>query len=100
MKGVVILIFILLTFIMTQCSQGYIVDMNARTNYSEGRDLYIAKCNGCHQLFNPNNFAIAKWDTIVQSMSTKAKIDLDEQRKILKWINETVDTSNQTVIKN
>ena len=83
----VVTIILLITFFA--CSQGYIVNMNANTNYPDGRDLYISKCGGCHQLFDPNSYTKADWNKIMVAMQEKSKIDDQQKDEILNWIIET-----------
>ena len=63
--------------------------MNANTNYPDGRDLYISKCGGCHQLFDPNSYTKADWNKIMVAMQEKSKIDDQQKDEILNWIIET-----------
>ena len=80
---------IILFITIFSCSQGYIVNMNTHTNYPEGRDLYMSKCGGCHQLFDPNSYTKADWDKIMVAMQEKSKIDDEQRNEILNWIIET-----------
>jgi len=86
---ITIAIFVTFLFIIFSCSQGYIVDKNARTDYSEGRDLYISKCGGCHQLFDPNTYNKSEWNKIMMAMQLKSKINDQQKSDIINWIIET-----------
>jgi hypothetical protein len=91
-KAVFTLIFVLIVF-LASCNQGYIVSMKEITNYPDGRDLFISKCNACHQLYSPDRFNSTEWDSILVPMQQKAKID-DEQRNVIyNWILEVKSRS-------
>lgn len=75
--------------IIFSCSQGYIVNMNTKTDYPKGRNLYISKCGGCHQLFDPNSYTKAEWEKIIVVMQEKSKINDQQKNDIIRWIIET-----------
>ncbi|HEY6906005.1 MAG TPA: hypothetical protein VI230_00970 [Ignavibacteriaceae bacterium] len=87
MKALLIAAFILMVF-MAACNQGYIVRMNESTNYPEGRNLFVSKCNACHQLYSPDRFNSAGWDSILVPMQLKAKINDEQRNAIYNWILE------------
>ena len=91
---------IILFITIFACSQGYIVNMNAHTNYSEGRDLYMSKCGVCHQLFNPSNYTKDEWNKNMVVMQKKSKIDDDQKNEILNWILETRQNEENIGVKN
>jgi len=84
----VILVLSFLSLIIT-CSQGYVVNKNVNTDYSEGRDLYLSKCSGCHQLYDPDNYTKERWDQILIAMKEKSKINSEQKNEIYNWILET-----------
>lgn len=63
--------------------------MNAKTDYPEGRNLYISKCGGCHQLFDPNSHTELEWNKIIINMQKKSKINDQQKIYIYDWILET-----------
>ena len=53
----------------------------------QGRELYISRCSGCHQLKPVNKFTIQQWDErILPGMGRKAKLTADEFRKIENYL--------------
>lgn len=74
--------------------------MNSKTDYPEGRELYISKCGGCHQLFNPGAYTKDEWNKNMVVMQKKSKIDDDQKNEILNWILETKQTEENIGIKN
>lgn len=48
----------------------------------------MSKCAGCHRLYLPHEFTPAKWDSILVVMRPKAKITLEEEKEILKYLKE------------
>ena len=81
-----IIVFLITIF---SCSQGYIVNTNAKTDYLEGRNLFMSKCGGCHQLFDPKSYSESEWNKIMMEMQKKSKIDDQQKNEIFNWILET-----------
>jgi hypothetical protein len=52
-------------------------------NATAGYKLYSEKCAGCHQLYHPDKYTIAKWNTILLKMFPKAKLSAGEQQKLI-----------------
>lgn len=49
-----------------------------------GRDLYIAKCAGCHRLYDVERYSDRQWITQVDEMAALKKVRLtDEDRRRL-----------------
>lgn len=89
-------ILFLITAIIVSCSQGYIVNLTEKTDYPEGRELYLSKCNGCHRLYSPLNYSVEKWDSILPSMQLKSKITDSEKELIHNWILERIMVLSRT----
>jgi hypothetical protein len=53
---------------------------------SAGRDLYIAKCSGCHSLHLPQQYTAATWDTILTNMNPRAKVNPKEAEQIRAYL--------------
>ncbi len=94
---VIVSVLIFLVVIIYSCSASYIVDTNEATNFPEGRNLFVSKCNGCHKYHSPTEFTVAKWDSILVPMKEKAKLSEKERDLILSWISEKV---NNDTLKN
>jgi len=69
--------------------------MNSKTDYPEGRNLFISKCGGCHQLFNPNLYSKVEWSKIMMEMQKKSKINDQQKNAIYNWILETKQTEEK-----
>ncbi|MDP4197692.1 MAG: cytochrome c [Bacteroidota bacterium] len=54
---------------------------------SEGRNLYIDKCSGCHSLKDPSDYTEEEWGTVLKKMSRKAKLTDAEYEKISHYIS-------------
>lgn len=80
------------------CSQGYIVNTELKTNYPEGRELYISKCNSCHQLYSPNKYTEVSWDSILTTMKMKAKTNDEQTSEIYNWILEAKTNKPTSII--
>ena len=87
----------LILAIVGACSQGYIVNKEVNTNYSEGRDLYISKCNSCHKLYSPDQFTEVSWDSILTTMKIKAKTNDEQTTEIFNWILEVKSNNQQSI---
>ncbi len=53
---------------------------------TSGRELYVAKCSGCHQLYVPSEFSATKWRESVAEMGERAKITLPDQERIRAYL--------------
>ena len=93
--------FLFVIAVIVSCSSGYIINMDEATNIPEGRKLYSSKCNGCHNYYNPSQFTLAQWDSIMIPMQNKAKLSEEQKASILDWISERnrADFSSQNMVK-
>jgi hypothetical protein len=53
---------------------------------SAGRDLFLAKCNGCHKYPDLAAIPEASWPGIVDKMGNKAHLAPDERNEVLHFI--------------
>ena len=53
---------------------------------SKGEELYYNKCSGCHRLHSKTEFTIEKWESEIDEMSKKAKLNEDEKRMIIEYL--------------
>jgi len=51
-----------------------------------GRQLYVNKCGGCHNLLFPGKFTAEQCPAHVVSMEERSKITPDESRLIIKYL--------------
>ena len=51
-----------------------------------GRDVYVAKCSGCHRLYSPAEYDDAAWDAHVHGMSEKARLKDGDIAAILAYV--------------
>ncbi len=56
-----------------------------------GRELYVNKCGGCHNLYLPARYTKQEWQQIMDKMQKPAKID-NSQKEL---INMYLKTSNK-----
>ncbi len=52
----------------------------------QSRTLYIQKCSGCHSLYLPERYSVTEWRGIMRTMGPKAKLNSNEDEKILKYV--------------
>ncbi len=60
---------------------------------NEGKSIYEANCNTCHDLKNPRSFSETEWNKLVPDMVTKVNhkakqevLSQDKQQLILKYV--------------
>lgn len=52
----------------------------------QGKGIYSAKCNKCHELKDPAIYTIAKWESILKVMAPKAKLTAEETANVTAYI--------------
>ena len=57
-----------------------------RASLERGRDLYVARCSGCHPLHRPDEYAAARWEPLVVEMGPRAKLSRSEQDLVLRYL--------------
>jgi len=57
-----------------------------------GRDLYVARCSGCHPLHPPGSQPAARWATVLDQMAPRAKLTGDERELVLRYLTATAGT--------
>ncbi|MGE5680958.1 MAG: c-type cytochrome [Bacillota bacterium] len=53
---------------------------------TEGRNIYIDKCSGCHGLKAPSDYTIEEWKPLLEKMKNKAKLNDAENEKVWYFI--------------
>ena len=61
-------------------------DAEQQTKLMEGRRLYVKNCNGCHNLYLPDQFPETMWKKNMEEMQPKAKITDEEKKLILDFL--------------
>lgn len=56
------------------------------TDIAEGSSLYNENCGKCHKFKTIANYNEEQWNKIVPNMAAKAKLDLTQENKILKFV--------------
>lgn len=84
----IILVILFLIALVDACNQGYFINTELETQFPEGRELFISKCNSCHQLYDPDKYDSTGWNSILVTMKVKAKINEDQSTEIYNWILE------------
>lgn len=57
-----------------------------------GRELYINKCSGCHNLYLPASYRKQEWQQLMDKMQKPAKIDNSQKELIMKYIETKAKT--------
>jgi hypothetical protein len=53
---------------------------------SAGRDLFLAKCDGCHAYPDLTAVAEERWPHIIDSMARKSHLNADEHDEVLHYV--------------
>jgi len=54
---------------------------------TEGKSLYEANCNKCHELHNPGKYNEQQWTKYLDWMAPKAKISDDQKASIFAYLS-------------
>ncbi|MGE5457405.1 MAG: hypothetical protein ACM3RX_03540 [Methanococcaceae archaeon] len=84
----IIISAVLLASIFYNGCSSSVIDMNSKTEFPQGRNLYVSKCSGCHRLFNPEKFDSLGWSSALLKMQPKAKITDIQKNEILLFLTE------------
>ena len=56
------------------------------TQIAEGKAIFVGNCQKCHQLYQPTDFSVKKWDKILPEMSQKAELNAEQAAKVRAWV--------------
>jgi hypothetical protein len=97
--GYLILIFAVTTILSTSCTKSsggsaslYIptsADITSNATLDEltnGRALYVANCNSCHDLYNPDSYTPTQWKSILNSMGPKSGMSASQILLVTKYL--------------
>jgi hypothetical protein len=51
-----------------------------------GRELYVARCSGCHPLHPPDTQPAARWAALLDEMAPRAHLDATERDLVLRYL--------------
>ena len=51
-----------------------------------GQTTFVARCQKCHKLKDPGKFTATKWESILNKMAPKAKLDDTEKKNVLAYV--------------
>ncbi len=54
-----------------------------------GRELYVARCSGCHPLHRPDSQPAGRWAEVLDQMAPRAKLSADERELVLRYLTAT-----------
>jgi len=54
-----------------------------------GRELYVARCSGCHPLHPPSTQPAARWAVVLDQMAPRAKLSPEERELVLRYLTAT-----------
>ncbi len=57
-----------------------------RQSLERGRDLYVARCSGCHTLFAPAAYPAARWRQVLGQMAPRARLTGEESELVLHYL--------------
>jgi cytochrome c5 len=53
---------------------------------ADGRDIYEARCDRCHKLWDPGDFTPGQWKRCVERYGPRAKATMDDRKKMLVYL--------------
>ena len=53
----------------------------------DGRELYIAKCSGCHALYAPSKYTTAEWSREIDEMSQRSRLTDEDEARIAAYLH-------------
>ena len=56
------------------------------SSLTEGRDLFIARCNGCHDYADLKKIPEGQWPEIMKRMGKNAKLDAKQAEAVLEFV--------------
>lgn len=57
-----------------------------QADLNRGRQLYVARCGGCHNLYPPSAFAADLWPEIMEKMAARSRLTRQEHEEILRYL--------------
>ena len=66
-----------------------VAEMTKKYNPSqiaEGKAVFAGSCQKCHQLYQPSDFTIKKWNKILPEMSHKAELSAEKAGLVRAWV--------------
>lgn len=100
-KTFVLIGMCLSTIIFTQCAKkatstktsattvDEVAELTKKYNPSqmaEGKAVFVGSCQKCHQLYQPAEFTIKKWNKILPDMSHKAELNANQAGLVRAWV--------------
>ncbi len=58
-----------------------------RADLERGRELLIARCAGCHTLYEPSYLPAERWPALVDEMSERARLSPDEAELVTRYLS-------------
>jgi hypothetical protein len=52
-----------------------------------GQLVFNNRCGRCHGLPEPNQYTINRWETIMASMSSRARLSKEDRIHVTAWVN-------------
>ena len=99
-KTVLLSILFLSAMLLTQCAKknvpasgvsaaDEVAEMKSKYTHAqvlEGKVIFEGNCQKCHELKEPAEFTVKKWDKILPGMSHKAKLTTDQAGLVRAWV--------------
>lgn len=57
-----------------------------RASLEQGRQLYVARCSGCHPLHPPGTQPAARWAEVLDEMAPRARLSGAERELVLRYL--------------
>ncbi len=53
---------------------------------AEGKAIFVGSCQKCHELFQPAEFTIKKWNKVLPDMCGKAELNAEKAALVRAWV--------------
>jgi cytochrome c5 len=57
------------------------------TQLQQGRSLFVANCQSCHNLPNPDDYTSGGWSSILNSMAPRTSLSSSEVTLVYKYVS-------------
>lgn len=74
--------------LLSACSSSSNNSTTSTINFSEAKELYLAKCTACHKAYKAELHSKEEWQKILDEMGSKAKLTDKQKQLILEYLAE------------
>jgi hypothetical protein len=95
-------VILLLAIIILSCQKRSVPVISSRTNEpsvpkadtgmvvpdkERGQLVFTNRCGRCHGLPEPDQYTVKRWETIMASMASRARLNKEDRIHVTAWVN-------------